>query len=58
METFLSDNPYGAFEEGMKTLTDEFTYTNIKSQGFDHIRIPVNFFTIYYEAKNYGYTTE
>ena len=58
METFLSDNPYGAFEEGMKTLTDEFTYTNIKSQGFDHIRVPVNFFTIYYEAKNYGYTTE
>ena len=58
METFLSDNPWGFFEKGMKTLTDEFTYTNIKSQGFDHIRVPANFFTIYYEAKNYGYTTE
>ena len=58
MDTFLSDNQWGIFEKGMKTLTDEFTYTNIKSQGFDHIRVPANFFTIFYEAEDYGYTTE
>ena len=58
METFLSDNQYGFFEMGIETLTAESTYTNIKSQGFDHVRIPVNFYTAYYEATSYGYTTE
>ena len=60
LETFLSDNPWGAYEKGVKTATDEFTYTNIKSQGFDHVRLPVNFYSIYYEAPTgkYNYTTE
>jgi len=58
METFLSENPYGFFQPGIRTLTDEKTYTNIKSQGFDHVRLPVNFYTIYYEASSYNYTTE
>jgi len=58
METFLSENTYGAFEEGIEELTDETTYTNIKSQGFDHVRLPINFYTIYYEATSYDYTTE
>ena len=60
METFLSENTYGAFEDGIEDLTNEATYTNIKSKGFDHVRIPVNFYTIYFEAPTgkYGYTTE
>lgn len=58
MDTFLSDNQYGFFESGKKLLTDESTYTNIKSQGFDYVRMAINFNTIYYEASNYGYTTE
>ncbi|MBE6797193.1 MAG: glycoside hydrolase family 5 protein [Ruminococcaceae bacterium] len=60
METFLSDNPYGFFERGIDNVTKESTYTNIKAQGFDHVRIPVNFYTAYYEAStgNYDYTTE
>lgn len=60
METFLSDNFYGSFERGIEVVTDESTYTNIKAQGFDHVRIPVNFYTAYYEAATgkYKYTTE
>ena len=58
METFLSENTYGAFEDGIEDLTNEATYTNIKSKGFDHVRLPVNFYTIYYEATSYGYTSE
>ena len=60
METFLSDNPWGFFEIGIKTVTNEATYTNIKSQGFDYVRLPVNFYSAYYEAAtgDYDYTTE
>ena len=60
METFLSDNPYGFFERGIDNITKESTYTDIKSKGFDYVRIPINFYTIYYEAPTgkYKYTTE
>lgn len=58
MDTFLSDNPWGIFETGYKLLIDESTYTNIKSQGFDYVRMAINFNTIYYEASDYNYTTE
>ena len=58
MDTFLSDNQYGFFESGKKLLTDESTYTNIKAQGFDYVRMAINFNTIYYEASDYNYTTE
>ncbi len=58
METFLSDNQWGIFETGVENVTKESTYTNIKSKGFDYVRIPVNFYTVYYEAASYGYTTE
>ena len=58
METFLSENQYGFFEYGIRMTTAESTYTNIKSQGFDYVRIPINFYTIYYEATKYNYTSE
>lgn len=58
METFLSDNQWGIFETGIENVTKESTYTNIKGQGFDYVRIPINFYTVYYEAEDYGYTTE
>ena len=60
LETFLSENQWGFFERGVEVLTDESTYTNIKKQGFDHVRIPVNFYTIYFEASTgkYEYTTK
>ncbi len=60
METFLSDNPWGFFEDGVKVVSDPYTYSNIKSQGFDYVRIAVNFYSAYYEAPTgkYNYTTE
>jgi len=60
METFLSDNQWNFFEDGYSVVSDPFTYSNIKSKGFDYVRIPVNFYTVYYEAPtgNYKYTSE
>ena len=58
MDTFLSENDYGFFEYGVRMTTAESTYTNVKSQGFDYVRIPINFYTIYYEAEQYNYTSE
>lgn len=60
METFLSENRYGFFERGVRLVTTESTFTDIKAQGFDHVRIPVNFYTAYFEAPTgkYNYTTE
>jgi len=35
------------FPHAMRVLSDESTYVNVKNQGFDHIRIPVDFRTFY-----------
>ena len=60
MDTYMSDNQWGILEKGISIATKEFTYTNIKSQGFDYIRLPVNFYSVYYEAPTgkYDYTTD
>lgn len=38
-----------SYKFGMRELLDEKTYENIKRQGFDHLRIPIDFRLIYSE---------
>ena len=38
-----------SYQFGMRELLDEKTYENIKRQGFDHLRIPIDFRLIYSE---------
>ena len=39
-----------SYRRAMSILSDEATYENIKRQGFDHIRIPIDFRLIYSES--------
>ena len=39
-----------SYKRAMSILSDETTYENIKRQGFDHIRIPIDFRLIYSES--------
>ncbi len=43
---------YYGFNSAVRYLSEPFTYENIKSKGFDHIRLPVNFHRLYSKKDN------
>lgn len=41
-----------SYKRGFKYLLKESTYVNIKNQGFDHLRLPINFCLFYSEEED------
>ena len=53
----FSTNDYDSVPSTISVLTSEDTYKNIKSQGFDHVRLAVNLWRAYLDESD-NYTTE
>ena len=56
MESFSTDS-YDQVPSSISTFRSADTYKNIKSQGFDYVRLAVNFWRAYHDDKD-QYTTE